>query len=366
MQAHGASGDLADQLVLNAHDERDGRLGRVEGDSAPERRLPHVAIVLPVYKDWPSFARLLDGLDRVAAAEAVELTIVAVNDCPGPAGELVRPAPWAAIRQLEILHLTRNLGHQRAIAVGLSHVEVSVRCDCAVVMDADGEDQPEDMVRLIREFRGRNSEAIVVAERRRRSEGSLFRLSYRLYKAAFRLLTGQSVDFGNFCLIPRTLLVHVVSMSEIWSNFPAGLIQSRLPIRRVPTARGKRYEGRSTMNFVSLVMHGLGAISVFSDAVFIRVTLLSLGFLVLTGMAITTVLVLKVTGHATPGWASNLAVSLSILAVQMLMLSVVAAFMVLNNRTAATVIPRLTYRNFIMRREIVATQPATVAARAIA
>jgi hypothetical protein len=110
----------------------------------------------------------------------------------------------------------------------------------------------------------------------------------------------------------------------------------------------------------------LGAISVFSDSVFIRVTLLSLGFLVLTGTAIIAVLLLKVTGHATPGWASNLAVSLSILAVQMLMLSIVAAFMVLNNRTAATVIPRLTYRNFIMRREIVATKPAEVASSAVA
>src|SRR5262245_18473765 len=121
---------LADQLVLNPRDE--------QVEDGPRR--PHIAIVLPVYKDWPSFAKLLEGLDRAAAAEAVELTVIAVNDCPGPAGELVRAAPWAAVRHLEILHLTRNLGHQRAIAVGLSHVEVSVRCDCVVVMDADGED----------------------------------------------------------------------------------------------------------------------------------------------------------------------------------------------------------------------------------
>jgi hypothetical protein len=347
---------LAEQLILDTRDDDRNENGA---------RLPHAAIVLPVYKDWPSFARLLEGLNSAAAAEGVELTVIAVNDCPGPASELVRPAPWSAVRHFEILHLTRNLGHQRAIAVGLSHVEVSVRCDCVVVMDADGEDRPEDMISMIREFRDHPS-AIVVAERRKRSESAVFRSGYRLYKSAFRLMTGQSVDFGNFCLIPRPLLVHVVSMSEIWSNFPAGLIQSRLPIRRVPTARGTRYEGRSTMNFVALVMHGLGAISVFSDSVFIRVTLLSLGFLVLTCMAIVAVLLLKVTGHATPGWASNLAVSLSILAVQMLMLSVVAAFMVLNNRTAATVIPRLTYRNFIMRREIVATQPAKLIARAIA
>jgi hypothetical protein len=120
------------------------------------------------------------------------------------------------------------------------------------------------------------------------------------------------------------------------------------------------------MNFISLIMHGLGAISVFSDAVFIRVTLLSLSFLVVTGAAILTVLTLKLTGHATPGWASNLAVSLSILAVQMVMLSVVAAFMVLNNRTSATVIPRLSYRSFVLRREVMWSERATATQRAIA
>jgi hypothetical protein len=354
---------LADQLILNTRNDRDARPTR-EPDGASAMQRPLVAVVTPVYRDWPSFARLLEGLDRVAAAEGVDLTIVAVNDCPGPAVAPDAGGPWAAIRQIEIIHLTRNLGHQRAIAVGLSHVEVSVRCACVVVMDADGEDQPEDVIGLLRAFRTAPT-SIVVAQRRKRSEGSLFRHSYRMYKTAFRLLTGQNVDFGNFCLIPRPLLIHLVSMSEIWSNFPAGIIQSRLPIVRLPTARGTRYEGRSTMNFVSLIMHGLGAISVFSDAVFIRVTLLSLGFLTLTCLAIVAVLVLKVSGHATPGWASNLAVSLSILAVQMLMLSVVAAFMVLNNRTAATVIPRLTYRNFIMRRELVVVD-AKATARAIA
>ena len=325
----------------------------------------HAALVVPVYRDWPSLSRLLEAIDRLVAEDGVSLTVVAVNDCPGAAAVVDRDRRWSAIEHLEVLYLTRNLGHQRAIAVGLSHVEVSIRCDCVVVMDADGEDRPEDVVRLIREFRS-DRDAIVVARRRKRSEGALFRSSYRLYKAAFRILTGQSVDFGNFCLIPRPLLVHIVAMSEIWSNFPAGIIQSRLPVRHIPTERGVRYEGRSTMNFVSLMMHGLGAISVFSDAVFIRVMLLSLGFLVLTGVAIVTVLMLKLTGHATPGWASNLAVSLSILAVQMVMLSVVAAFMVLNNRTTATVIPRLTYRSFILRREIMWTARASASSRAIA
>jgi polyisoprenyl-phosphate glycosyltransferase len=355
---------LAGDLLLEARHSRDTTARPVPDEAPHDPARLAVAVVVPVYRDWPSLARLLRTIDRIAAAESLAVSVVAVNDCPAQTASIDTAGDWAAIEHFEVLHLSRNLGHQRAIAVGLSHVEVSTRCDCVIVMDADGEDRPEDMARLVHQFR-KDRSAIVVAERRKRSEGLVFRSSYRLYKAAFRMLTGQSVDFGNFCLIPRPLLVHVVSMSEIWSNFPAGLIQSRLPIQRMPTERGTRYEGRSSMNFVALVMHGLGAISVFSDAVFIRVTLLSLAFLVLTGTAILTVLGLKLTGHATPGWASNLAVSLSILAIQMVMLSIVAAFMVLNNRTAATVIPRLNYRNFILRRELVWTARAAALPRAI-
>lgn len=355
---------MTEELVLEKLRDRqepppeDGIGGPVDGD-----RL-HATLVVPVYRDWPSLSRLLAAVDGLLD-KRITLSVVAINDCPGTDPVVDRDRRWTAIEHMEVLNLTRNLGHQRAIAVGLAHVEVSIRCDCVIVMDADGEDRPEDVVRLIRQFRS-DRNAIVVARRRKRSEGVVFRWSYRLYKGAFRVLTGQSVGFGNFCLIPRPLLVHIVAMSEIWSNFPAGIIQSRLPVRHMPTERGTRYEGRSTMNFVSLVMHGLGAISVFSDAVFIRVMLLSLGFLTMTGLAIVAVLMLKLTGHATPGWASNLAVSLSILAVQMVMLSVVAAFMVLNNRTTTTVIPRLTYRSFILRREIMWTGRVAASARAIA
>ena len=354
------------ELILQTRDIRRSTVRETPEPDAPrEARPTHVAIVIPVYKDWPSLAQLLQAIDDCAQGEDLVLSLVVVNDAPANTAAIVRQADWRSIHHLEVLHLTRNLGHQRAIAVGLAHVDAAIRCDCVVVMDADGEDRPSDMIRLVRHHRT-DPAAIVVAERRKRSEGLVFRSSYRLYKGMFRLLTGQSVDFGNFCLIPRLLLVHLVSMSEVWSNFPAGIIQSRLPVHHLPTERGRRYQGRSTMNFIALIMHGLGAISVFSEAVFIRVTLLSFAFLLMTGIAIVTVLMLKLTGHATPGWASNLAVSLSILAVQMVMLSIVAAFMVLNSRTSATVIPRLSYRNFVLRREVMWTETVAASQRAIA
>lgn len=304
--------------------------------------------VVPVFDDWPSLTMLLTKLDELLDGHNVVVSVVAVNDAPatesvpGFDGEFL----WRSIESVEVLHLTRNLGHQRAIAVGLSYVQARYEGDCVIVADADGEDQPTDMMRLIESYQ-RNPNAITVAERSKRTENLVFRIGYRIYKELFRFLTGRSVSFGNFCIIPWRRLINIVSMSEAWNNFPASLIQSRLPLVRMPTVRGTRYFGKSRMSLVSLVVHGVGSIAVFSDTVLIRTVIISILLFIGTMFAVAGVIFLKIIGHATPGWASNLAMSLTIFAIQAIMLSLIAAFLVLNNRTASTIIPRFAYRRFL-------------------
>ena len=53
---------------------------------------------------------------------------------------------------LQILHLQRNIGHQKAIAVGLAYIKENLACDKVLVMDSDGEDKPEDAAALLRQF----------------------------------------------------------------------------------------------------------------------------------------------------------------------------------------------------------------------
>ena len=72
-------------------------------------------------------------------------------------------------------------------------------------MDADGEDRPEDVSRLAAAW-SEDTNRIVVAQRGERSEGLAFRFFYAIYKLTFRIMTGQKIDFGNFCLLPRESL----------------------------------------------------------------------------------------------------------------------------------------------------------------
>jgi hypothetical protein len=88
-------------------------------------------------------------------------------------------------------------------------------------------------------------------------------MSYWFYKIAHRILTGVNIRVGNFSILPSSYLTTLVVMSELWNHYATSVFRSGLPVTTIPIPRGYRDAGRSRMNFVSLVVHGLSAISVF-------------------------------------------------------------------------------------------------------
>ena len=98
----------------------------------------------------------------------------------------------------------------------------------------------------------------------------MFALFYRLYRIAHWLLTGIRVEVGNFSVVPYPVVKKLAVVSEMWNHYAAAVTHARIPTTLVPTVRGKRLAGRPTMNFVSLVAHGLDGMSVFADRIGVR------------------------------------------------------------------------------------------------
>jgi glycosyltransferase involved in cell wall biosynthesis len=242
-----------------------------------------LVVLMPVYNDWKALSLLLPDLDRALASSELKTRIVLVDDgstvtTPGTLGQ----SHFNSIVSIEIVSLRRNLGHQRAIAVGLCYIEANLPQCLVVVMDADGEDDPKDVPRLVRECVAHRDEKIVFAARTRRSEGWLFTLCYHLYRLIHFLLTGIRVRVGNFSVIPPQALKRLVVVSELWNHYAAAVHKAKLPLVLIPTERGERLEGPSRMSMVSLVVHGLSAMAVFGDLIGVRL-LLAVGL----GMALT-------------------------------------------------------------------------------
>jgi hypothetical protein len=306
-------------------------------------------IIIPQFNDWEALNLLIHKINAdVDKAILAKTTLLIVDDCSSK--RRVNPfAPYLG-KEIKLLTLYRNLGHQKAIAIGLSHVAEHMPVNKVIVMDADGEDAPGDINRLVARSL-EVSDKIIFAERNKRTENFLFRFFYIIYKLVFKLLTGKVITFGNFSLIPQSRLQNLVRVSEIWNNYPGGIIKSRIPYDSVLTNRATRLAGESKMNFVSLVLHGLSAISVMVDTTAVRILIFSM---MMSGLAIAfifVILFLKLIGNATPGWASTLGSTLMILMLQSFLISLFLVFMVLQYRSQQHFIPAVHYRDFVEKVE---------------
>ncbi len=306
-------------------------------------------ILVPLYNDWIAFDLLLEHLDAVLAGEGLNAGVLAVDD--GSSDPRVRRASspsFQALRSVDVLPLRRNLGHQRALAVSMAYVEDHGRCEALVVMDGDGEDDPRDVPRLLERCRAEDGRKIVFAERTRRSESWLFRAFYVLYKAAHRVLTGYGVRVGNFSVIPRERLGSLVVVSDLWNHYAAAAMRSRQPFCTIPTRRSKRLHGASKMNFVGLIVHGLSAISVYSDIVGIRMLIVSTFIMAAASCGILAIVAIRVlTDWAIPGWATYSAGILAILIFQSLTFMLIFSMVILGGRNASSFLPRRDYGHFV-------------------
>lgn len=231
-----------------------------------------LVVLMPVYDDWEVVGKLLPRLGEVLAPAGHSAALVIVDDGSYQRGEGLSLPP-GGFSTGTIVRLRRNLGHQRAICIGLAWIHAHLPGSTTVVMDADGEDDPSDIPRLLAEFAAASGEKVVFAARRKRSESLAFRLGYFAYRLLHRLLVGLPVRVGNFSVLPWSGLRRLVVAEELWNHYAAAVVRGRLPRLEVPTQRARRLAGNSTMRLVPLVMHGLSAIAVFADLVSVRLLL---------------------------------------------------------------------------------------------
>jgi hypothetical protein len=302
-------------------------------------------ILMPVYNDWQALSLLLPILELELNTAGLRTGLLLVDDgstekLPHSLAKIALPS----IESIDVLTLRRNLGHQRAIAVGLSYIEANYPNRSVVIMDADGEDCPKDVPRLVHECLVHDNEKIVFAARTRRSEGLIFTFFYHLYRFIHLLLTGIPVRVGNFSIVPTDTLKRLVAVSELWNHYAAAVHKAKLPMLLIPTERSQRLQGTAHMDLVSLVVHGLSAMAVFGDRIGVRLLILvSLGVLVAVGGMVGVATIRLTTDLAIPGWATYVSGLLLVMLMQMLLVILVFVFVILAARNAVNVIPNRDY-----------------------
>jgi polyisoprenyl-phosphate glycosyltransferase len=311
---------------------------------------------MPVFCDWQVASLVCRKIDEVFAhTPGVSARILLVDDGSPQGTSGWEAFKLAGVRRIDVLELSRNMGHQRAIATGLCFIHDEMEADAVLVMDADGEDQPQDLPLLLARFRD-SPRSVILAERRRRYENLVFRAGYAFYRALHRLLTGISVRAGNFSVLPWYALARLVTMSELWNHYAGAVYKSKLPRVGVQADRGARLAGKSHMNLVDLVVHGLSGITTFYDVVATRILVASVAALFLLTCALAIVVTVRLaTSLAIPGWATYTAGLVFVLMMQFVTISFSLVFSLIATKWNMTVVPRRDYRIFVERIETLCT-----------
>ena len=225
-------------------------------------------ILIPIYNDWQSVFKLLENIDLQLDGWDAEVSVLIINDASTdkkPNNSFV----FKNLKSVQIINMKKNWGHARCIAAGLKYINEKEDFDYVIPMDGDGEDRPAELGAIIREASGYPNK-VITANRIKRSDGFLFRFCYLIHKYLTFIFAGQSIKFGNFACLPKSVVAQMIKEPATWSSFSGSLskiVTSRLSVESI---RGSRYFGPSKMSFLGLIKHSLSIIAVFRTTVLIR------------------------------------------------------------------------------------------------
>ena len=249
-----------------------------------------IKILIPIYNDWQSVFKLLENIDSTIKGLEAETSVLIINDAS------VDEKPEFNfninnLKSIDIVNMKENRGHARCIAAGLKYTNEKEDFDFIIPMDGDGEDRPEEIKMLIEEAKN-YPDTVITANRVKRSEGLIFKIGYQIHKYLTYTFTGQSIKFGNYTCLPKSIVSKMVQEPATWNSFSGSLANLTKDRKSISSIRGVRYFGPSKMSYINLLKHSLSIISVFRKTVLVRsvIFLAAYLFLMLQHLSVVTLI----------------------------------------------------------------------------
>ena len=172
--------------------------------------MPKISVIVPCFNEEDVLPKLFDRLGAAVTTWNADYEIICVDDGS-------RDRTWELLKaqnqkdpRWRCLSFARNFGHQIAVSAGLYHSTG----DAAVIIDADLQDPPEEISRLL--ARWREGFEVVFATRKKRRDPLLKRILawgfYRLLKKMTPLPMAR--DAGDFCLLDKKVVAVMNTLPE--------------------------------------------------------------------------------------------------------------------------------------------------------
>jgi dolichol-phosphate mannosyltransferase len=269
------------------------------GPANGARPLNLLSVVAPIYNEEGTVEEFYARV--CAALEGVRFELVLVDDGSRDSSAEILDQIADGDPRVLVISLSRNFGHQTALTAGLDHA----RGDAVVMLDADLQDPPELIPRMLDRWRAGCD--VVYAVRQEREGESRFKLATaRWFYKLFDKLAQVDLEHnsGDFRLLDRQALDALLSMRErnrflrgmtVW----VGYTQAAVPYNRDP-----RYAGETKYTLSKMLKFSLDAISSFSHRPLQLATLLGFMISTLAFIAIPVVIGLRLAHSYLPGFGT--------------------------------------------------------------
>ena len=169
------------------------------------------SIVIPVYNEAEVLPALYNRLTRVMEGLVEPYEIIFINDGSRDDSTMLLRDFQDRDARVKFLNFSRNFGHQIAITAGLDYSSGQA----AVVMDADLQDPPEVIPRLIEQWR-KGYDIVFAVRAKRQGEGFFKRATAALFYRLFRRMAATEIplDAGDFRLMSRRAVEALQSIRE--------------------------------------------------------------------------------------------------------------------------------------------------------
>jgi polyisoprenyl-phosphate glycosyltransferase len=223
---------------------------------------PRVSVAIPIYNEEavvPELVRRTTAVLDSLPGGPHEVVFVNDGSSDGTLGMLEAAAERDP--RIVVVELSRNFGHQIALAAAIDQVSG----DVVVLMDGDLQDPPEAIPSLVDHYQ--QGYDVVYAQRVNRKEPWWLRMCYYIF---YRLLAALSsielpLDSGDFGLMSRRVVDEIRAMPE-HHRYLRGL-RTWVGFRQIgiPIERAARHAGRtkySPLKLLKLASDGIFAFSI--------------------------------------------------------------------------------------------------------
>jgi len=220
-----------------------------------------LTVVVPVHDETAVLLEFHARLQRVLDGLPLSSEVVYVDDGSRDGSATLLRRFRVGDPRVAVVTLSRNFGKEAALTAGLDHAAG----DAVVVIDADLQDPPELITRMVEAWRGGHD---VVTMRRESRAGETF-LKRTSAGAFYRLLNRLSdvpipLDTGDFRLLSRRAVNALRQLPER-NRYMKGLFAwIGFPQKELTYARDARAAGRSQWSYPRLLGLALDGITAFS------------------------------------------------------------------------------------------------------